>query len=682
MFKDNIKKIIDQNDVISFDIFDTLLFRNIYQPTDIFKILEKEVLEKYGIEDFFDLRVSSEAESRTEENNKETSLDEIYAVLEKKIGEKADNIKEREIELELEFITANPFMKEIFDYAKNQEKTIVLISDMYLTYDIISQLLEKSGYDKVPLYISCQYHVNKGSTELYNLVWKKEKLDKDKWVHIGDNKVSDFEKAKEFGIDAIHYENIRNIDKLNEPKSIESCIMRGIQNNYAYNGNKIEYWNKFGVIYASPIYFGFTNWLFSLTKKEDNLFFLARDGYVIKKVYEMFLRNENIDIKTHYLYCSRKTFQIPAMLDKKFDLINFLTAFTEMYDFDVNIKTILKSFELDYDDYEDELRIFGFENGEDIVSRSNIYQVKKLLKYIYPDIESKIKDTKEKSLTYLGQEDFYNYEKVNIMDIGWGGSIQEALHDLTGKNIFGYYLGTINSKKANVKSNSIGFAFDESQPNKFYKKIFNYPMMYEFIFSAPHGTTLDFKMENDKVVPVLDKDEEYVKIANILQNSALNIIEQYMSFSKYFDNISVEDSISNYDQLISKRHYEDLIEFSKLSNSALYTNNKQTYIEIFDEEWIYKNHTEFSKKINKAYWKNSYLIKNVDNEEEWQKHNKKIRIFIKQKKADATKVKKGKKAKKKTKKQYVKEGIKNPSKVIKFLKRKIWYIKLGWTAFI
>ena len=36
-----LKQLIDKNNIISFDIFDTLILRNIFQPTDIFRILAK-----------------------------------------------------------------------------------------------------------------------------------------------------------------------------------------------------------------------------------------------------------------------------------------------------------------------------------------------------------------------------------------------------------------------------------------------------------------------------------------------------------------------------------------------------------------------------------------------------------------------------------------------------------------
>lgn len=677
MKKKEIKKIIDSKDTVSFDIFDTLLLRNIYKPTDIFKILEKEVLEKYDIKDFFTIRINCEANSRTEKNNNETSLDEIYELIENKTKEKMDYVKKREIELELEFITANPFMKEIFEYAKIQNKNIILISDMYLPKDIVRKLLKKADYDDVPLYISCEYHANKGTTELYDLVCKKEKLNKNKWVHIGDNKYSDYEQAKKFGIDAILYDKVNTKDKLKEPKTIESSIIRGIQNNYVYNGKELSYWEKFGVLYASPIYFGFTNWLFKLTKNEDNLFFLARDGYIIKKIYDMFLNYEKSDIKTYYLYCSRKTFQLPALLDKsKDELINFLVPFIDDVEFNVSIADILKSLNLDFKNYKYELSIFGFENENEIITKNNHYQAKKFFKYIYSDIEIDIINNRNKVIKYLKQEKVYDYEKINIMDIGWGGSAQEAMNIFTGKEIMGYYLGTIPTHKKDILCNSLGFAFDEAKPNKYYKKIFHMPMMYELIFSAPEGTTLNFKQEDNKIIPILDNyDEDNIKIVNILQNSAISIIKTYISFSKYLNNFSAEDSIFNYDTLISRRNFEDLYEFSKLTNTTLYTNNKIRFVKFFDEEWIYKNYKKFLEETHKSLWRDSYLINDIKTQKEWDEYKIRFNKFVKERKAKSKKRKKNKsqkkKAPKKTKTQYIIKGIKNPKKAARAIRKRI-----------
>ena len=85
VFNLKLKKLIDNHKIISFDIFDTLIKRNCYQPIDIYEIVEenynKNNLKK--IENFSAKRIVAEKKAR--ENNKhlnEVTLDLIYNELE------------------------------------------------------------------------------------------------------------------------------------------------------------------------------------------------------------------------------------------------------------------------------------------------------------------------------------------------------------------------------------------------------------------------------------------------------------------------------------------------------------------------------------------------------------------------------------------------------------------------
>jgi len=39
---------LDNYKVISFDIFDTAVFRMVFEPRDVFLLMEEELVEKYG----------------------------------------------------------------------------------------------------------------------------------------------------------------------------------------------------------------------------------------------------------------------------------------------------------------------------------------------------------------------------------------------------------------------------------------------------------------------------------------------------------------------------------------------------------------------------------------------------------------------------------------------------------
>ena len=103
-----------QYDVISFDIFDTLIFRPFSEPTDLFFFLG----EKTGILDFKRLRMQAEAEARTqkykEEKHYEIKLSDIWSRLENEIGVTKEQGMQMEQALEMEICYANTFMQQVF----------------------------------------------------------------------------------------------------------------------------------------------------------------------------------------------------------------------------------------------------------------------------------------------------------------------------------------------------------------------------------------------------------------------------------------------------------------------------------------------------------------------------------------------------------------------------------------
>ena len=148
-----LKQLIDKNNIISFDIFDTLILRNIFQPTDIFRILAKFAKDEFDIDDFFQKRVEGEKKARDKVKNSEADFQEIYDEVEKLCGCNIEKIKQMELQLEMEFSVINPYMMEIWKYASEQKKTIIFISDMYLSSDFIKKLLKKNGYKVEHLYV-------------------------------------------------------------------------------------------------------------------------------------------------------------------------------------------------------------------------------------------------------------------------------------------------------------------------------------------------------------------------------------------------------------------------------------------------------------------------------------------------------------------------------------------------
>ena len=122
-----IKK-IEEYDVVSFDIFDTLLKRNVKKPTDVFKYMEK----KYNREGFFNERI--EAEKRARANNKiEVTLKDIYE-------EMPFDFSKEELETESELLIQNDWIISVYKKAV-QSKIVIITSDLFLKENMLVKIL-------------------------------------------------------------------------------------------------------------------------------------------------------------------------------------------------------------------------------------------------------------------------------------------------------------------------------------------------------------------------------------------------------------------------------------------------------------------------------------------------------------------------------------------------------------
>lgn len=613
---EQLKQLVDKHEYISFDIFDTLLLRNIYHPTDIFKIMDKKIKNEYDIDNFYQLRIDSERNARTKVENGECTFDEIYSEMSNIFNNKQlEDIKNMELDLEYEFITVNPFMKEIFDYAYDNNKKIYLISDMYLSKDAITRLLSKANYREVDLYVSCEKRLNKGTGTLFEYVGKENNLDRSKWLHIGDNSYSDYQMPISLGIDAYNYKNVKEYDKSYIPQTIEESIITAIQFNNIYNGKEVNYWEKFGILNISPFYFGFSFWLYNLTKDKDNLFFLARDGYIFDKIYKLFPKTNTF---TNYIYGSRKSIQIPSLYDCSTDYLTYmLTIKNDVVDSTIHLKDMFKTAELDYtnEKYLPIIRLFGFKSFDDVVNDKNYDDAKKLISSQIDDIKENLKPQRDLAIKYLNEEGMKNFDKINIVDVGWAGSIQYSIKKLLAKEVNGYYFGTINSNKTNAYSTMFGYYFDLDKKEEDKDEIINNIMMYELIFSAPHGTTSGYEEVNKKVKPILLPDDNN-KIVETFQESALNTIKQYLEYYKYFEYVDKYFCTSRYRKFISEQNYDDMAHFAELSNDlVLGSDEKYPYVIRFKKDFVNKNYHKFNLLRSKSIWKNAYTIEDASKEE-------------------------------------------------------------------
>ena len=130
-------------DVVSFDIFDTLIFRTVDTPIDVFYLIG----EKLGIQNFRGIRVWAEFDARMKHKERsghtEITLQDIWENLIEDVGSvcSVEDGMQLEIDTEFNVCYANPFMLKVWQELLKAGKETVIVSDMYLSSGVLREIL-------------------------------------------------------------------------------------------------------------------------------------------------------------------------------------------------------------------------------------------------------------------------------------------------------------------------------------------------------------------------------------------------------------------------------------------------------------------------------------------------------------------------------------------------------------
>ena len=159
--------------VVAFDVFDTLIKRDVARPTDLFALLGA---------DFAKARTQAEAEARAAKSG-EVTLAEIYArpCL-------AGYDPAAECAAEIACAVPNLPVLKAARALHAQGKRLYYISDMYLPKVQLDAMLAKCGYDFFDGgFVSADYGVQKRSGKLFRLFLQKTQTQAKEVLFIGDN---------------------------------------------------------------------------------------------------------------------------------------------------------------------------------------------------------------------------------------------------------------------------------------------------------------------------------------------------------------------------------------------------------------------------------------------------------------------------------------------------------------
>lgn len=454
-------EMVEKYDYVSFDIFDTLLKRDVPRPTDVFKVIEEE----YPVPNFYNKRISAEKTARLKTPSSEVTLSEIYEDLD--IPEEIkDKIKELEIQTEIGLSVQNKDVVPIYQKCLRNNK-IILISDMYLDKSIIETLLSKNGYMGYErLYLSNEIRRTKISGELYKYVLKDLNISGSKILHIGNSFKADYIRAKKEHITAVKIATYRNRMHREYRNMLSADVLR-LSSLQSFINNRVEgnKYYSFGYEAFGPLLFGFIDWLYNEAKTNGikQILFLSRDGYIMKKLYD--LLGYSTDIPSVYFEGSRRSFRVPSYKSTQSfqEIVESLTVpnMTDIYQ-------VFDSFGLNADDYVSTIKKHGISMAAQLKRITLIENraFRKLFEEVKNDIFKVAERERAGFISYIKQ---FNFSlPTAIVDIGWSGSMQMYLEECLSQlgiahNFCGCYVGLVLKSRDNLGSNGYhakGYTFD------------------------------------------------------------------------------------------------------------------------------------------------------------------------------------------------------------------------------
>jgi predicted HAD superfamily hydrolase len=460
---DNLKLCLEREfKVLSCDIFDTLIFRTLSRPEDLFtSVAEEAILRGYlriGLEpeEFRQMRVMADKAARRV-NQTEVDIYEIYDQLPVNIGNKEEILK-LELKQEKKHLYLNPSVYSLLTYYHQKGLPIVLLSDMYLKRNQLKELLSSVGFDLNiidELIVSNDCRKTKyGDGYLYGeLINKYPLINPNEILHIGDNYHSDVQNAGKFGIKSIYYkpredkENIVNLERIRT--SMEIPEISSLRKLCCYlsedtSSKQDQFWYRFGATVMGPLYSIFTEWVIENALQENikNIYPLMRGGQVMSTFIENSLKEKSVtDISVKPIYISRRSSYLPSLpnINQEF-IMNELLSIPWMTVGALFRRVKIKNCFEEFSEYKlPQTREFVLDHGKTLYDEIVAYLCNQ-------ENIQKLKGTQlqesELLMNYLNSE-FDLTERFITVDIGHAGTIQSSIENIIKKmdgNVQGCHL--------------------------------------------------------------------------------------------------------------------------------------------------------------------------------------------------------------------------------------------------
>ena len=565
-----LKDLTHKADVVSLAVFDTVLGRYLEPPEKLEEVvcgkLTKKLKNIYEIDlspnDLRQLRRGVELKSANSRGERRRSLPPPLSGVVKEVVLRASRVHRKElyndlVRFELEFLDKLLYVREgiaeILQWLSSNEKRVIALVETHLDKDCLKELFARKSLSSTfdGIYASSNFPAAKNTAEFFQCVLESESIAPHQLLHIGNDKRVDYKIPKKMGINSIYVNDLSFKNK----KRILRTYHQLARNNPYWRGrhllqligssnNSENFYYNYGFSFLGPVFSTFIHGVVELVKKYkiEQVFFLAREGELFLKIFEIFtpyfFEKDSLPILT-YAYVSRKSVGLAALhkgMSLKQALLPPLNNPKHR-----GLLSILLAYTLPPEEFRETAAKHGFDK---IDRRFQGPQDHEKLKSLLGDqafqeaVISRALPHRELVERYLGQLGFFRQEKVAVVDVGWLASIQKLIQDAfidrgDYPHVYGLYMGFRSSPVHGFdeeKNTIIGILGERHYQRPDCNGLFVFQQIFEQSARAFHPTTVGYREneETNQIEPVLKKDSAPDRMAEIAQDSQIRELQEGM----------------------------------------------------------------------------------------------------------------------------------------------------------
>ena len=603
---------------ISFDLFDTLMYRAVSRPELIFDLVEREYNKKNKkcILNFRKCRIKAEALARKRAHYREITIDKIYAELNYS-QEICDKLERFEKNIEISTCSPNRVMVEFLTQCRKRGQKVVVTTDMYLDRDTIEKILFNIGVEYDRLFISSEEEKTKLSGELYDVVLNELKIQSCHICHIGDNPKTDINSPQKYGIQS--FERLIKQNEIELYHGKKTIVDVDILNTFVRNhlekitNEREEILARIGYSIVGPLLFDFCSWVKSISYEEqtNKIAFVAREGYLIKLVYDIIDSIE--DNSTEYVRLNKNMIRLPSLY-KYPTLEQFMDSIP--YREEYSGKDLARLLFITPQFVEQLLKKNGFSNGNVQRGEFKTQKFKTVFDKIIEYESDKLQEQYVLFVRYMKQIEALD-KKILLVNNSVNGSAQGSIKRLIDNNIIGVQF-TVSQKCLKELGTSVRGWMEDIGATNYEKQMFaQYSIVLEHLMFEMTGTAQYLYTEGDEVkvkYEIDDVEKKNEEIIRPIQEYALQFIREWKK-QGFSDILEEGTGLFQYIEFLLKPMKEDALLVGNIIDSDydgvhklfdVKANEKLTYTEAKNYEKIKWQHGYYmtqknGKQLNKMF---------------------------------------------------------------------------------